>query len=274
MPDEKPLISVVVAVFEAADTLQRCIDSVEAQTYPRKEMVVMDGGSTDGTVEILEANGEKVACWRSEPDRGIYHAWNKALERAQGDWICFLGADDYFADRDCLSDLVAAGGSADAVFGKLMRFDDAGRELRTFGRPWVWKEMKRHQSIAHPGALHRRYLFEKYGFFSESYPIAGDYEFLLRLGSGLKAAFVDRVTVCMGYGVSIENARQANAEARTIQRIHPEIGFLRAEIYYRLASAKTFLAESPAYRPIKAVLEVLRGIRGSMQTKARNRSGK
>jgi glycosyltransferase involved in cell wall biosynthesis len=89
------MISVIVAVFNGAKTLQQCIDSVAGQTYPHKELIVIDGGSIDGTREILEGDATKLAYWVSEPDRGIYHAWNKALARARGDWICFLGADDY-----------------------------------------------------------------------------------------------------------------------------------------------------------------------------------
>ena len=91
----RPLISIVVSVFNGADTLQQCIDSVTDQTYPAVELIVIDGGSTDGTREILLRNASKLAYWVSEPDRGIYHAWNKALVHAQGDWISFLGADDY-----------------------------------------------------------------------------------------------------------------------------------------------------------------------------------
>ena len=90
-----PKISIIVAVYNSKKTLQRCIDSVFSQTYPHKELIIIDGGSTDGTVDILRANNDKITYWKSEPDNGIYQAWNKALDHAKSDWICFLGADDY-----------------------------------------------------------------------------------------------------------------------------------------------------------------------------------
>lgn len=80
--DAGALISVIVATFNNEGTLQQCIDSVAGQTYPHKELIVIDGGSSDGTVEPLKANKEKIAYWVSEPDRGIYQAWNKALPKA------------------------------------------------------------------------------------------------------------------------------------------------------------------------------------------------
>ena len=91
-----PLISIIVAVYNGEKTLQRCIDSVFSQTYPHKELIIIDGGSTDGTVDILQTNNDKITYWKSEPDNGIYQAWNKALDHAKSDWICFLGSDDYF----------------------------------------------------------------------------------------------------------------------------------------------------------------------------------
>ena len=89
-------ISIVVAVRNGARTLQRCIDSVRNQAYPHKELIIIDGKSTDGTVGILSCNANAISWWISEPDIGIYAAWNKALLHVKGEWICFLGADDYW----------------------------------------------------------------------------------------------------------------------------------------------------------------------------------
>jgi len=91
-----------VAVLNGAEKLQRCIDSVTNQTHPYKELIIIDGGSTDGTVDILMANDEKIAYWESKPDRGIYHALNKGLVKTRGTWICFLGAEDPFASDSTL----------------------------------------------------------------------------------------------------------------------------------------------------------------------------
>ena len=101
--DSKPVTSVIVAVYNGAKTLQRCIDSVSNQTYPHKELIIIDGGSADGTVDILRANNDKIAYWKFKPDRGIYHAWNKALEHVQGAWIYFLGSEIIFGNQMCWS---------------------------------------------------------------------------------------------------------------------------------------------------------------------------
>ena len=74
-----------MAVFNSAETLQRALDSLKAQTWRNKELMVMDGGSTDGSVDIVGANEGSITHWESNPDQGIYHAWNKALDRANGD---------------------------------------------------------------------------------------------------------------------------------------------------------------------------------------------
>jgi len=88
-----PSITAIVAVFNGVDTLQQCIDSVAQQSYPAKELIVIDGDSKDGTVELLKASQEKINYWVSEPDSGVYNAWNKGLAKANGDWIFSLGSD-------------------------------------------------------------------------------------------------------------------------------------------------------------------------------------
>ncbi|MBP1762836.1 MAG: hypothetical protein H6Q64_2378, partial [Firmicutes bacterium] len=97
-----PIISVIVAVFNGIRTLQKCIDSVDMQTYPNRELIIIDGGSNDGTVELIVKNTNKIKYWISESDQGICSAWNKGLSQAKGNWICFLGADDYFWDSNVL----------------------------------------------------------------------------------------------------------------------------------------------------------------------------
>lgn len=88
------VISVIVVTYNAAKTLQTCLDSIYAQTYPAIELIIIDGNSTDGTQGILTTNNSRINYWISEPDKGIYDAMNKALKKVTGQWIYFLGADD------------------------------------------------------------------------------------------------------------------------------------------------------------------------------------
>ena len=87
-------ISIIVATYNADNTIKRCIDSIVCQKSNEIELLVMDGRSQDQTMNILESYGNMIDILKSEPDRGVYDAWNKALQMANGEWIMFLGADD------------------------------------------------------------------------------------------------------------------------------------------------------------------------------------
>jgi|SRR5882672_1505144 len=180
-------ITIIVASFNRAPTLQRCIDCVARQTYASRELVVIDGGSTDGSVEILRANRGKIDHWLSEPDRGIYHAWNKGLAFATGDWICFLGADDYLHDPLALqrmsAHLAAVPSAQRVVYGRVIVVDANGAEITQLGMSWGRARrsfMRGTSCLPTPGVMFRRGLFQEHGLFDESFRVAGDYEFLLR----------------------------------------------------------------------------------------------
>jgi glycosyltransferase involved in cell wall biosynthesis len=225
-----PLISVIVAVFNGRATLQQCIDSVAQQTYPNRELVVIDGGSEDGTVDLLKANREKIAYWISEPDRGIFNAWNKGLVQAKGEWICFLGADDYLWDTRVLERMAAQ--LADlppdirVAYGQIMMLSAEGQPLHAVGAPWqeARESFMQYMSIPHPAVMHRRSLFERHGKFDESFRIAGDYEFLLRELKTGEAVFIPDIimTGMRAGGISMHsgNALRALRELGRAQRMH------------------------------------------------------
>ena len=227
--------SVVIASLNTGAVLQRCLQSIWAQTHPDVEVILVDGGSQDETLEIIGANADRLAHWESGADRGVYHAWNKGLAVASGEWVCFLGADDCFPNPDCLSRLVATAvrEDADLVSGRAIVVNSRGRELRAIGEPWSWKRMKRHQCVVHPAMLHRRSLFDAHGLFDDSYRIAGDYEFLLRIGNRVRAAFIDEVVVHLSDG-GLSKARLLPVLRETwrVQARHPEIGSLLASVNF------------------------------------------
>ena len=92
-------VSIIISVLNGAKTLQSCLDSIALQDYNDIELVVVDGGSSDGTIQILGKNEDIITSWLSEPDSGNYDAWNKGLEIVTGEYICFIGCDDCFAER-------------------------------------------------------------------------------------------------------------------------------------------------------------------------------
>lgn len=223
-----PLISVIVAVYNGDKTLQQCIDSFAVQTYVNKELIIIDGGSKDATVDVLKANQAKIAYWVSEPDHGIYNAWNKGLAQAHGEWICFLGADDYFWDALVLervaAQLAMVPSGIRVAYGRIMLVSPTGSNLFSVGEPW--REVKRHfqqvMCIPHQGVMHRRSLFEQRGQFDESYQICGDYELLLRELTMVDAFFIpDIILVAMRQGgVSSDpaNSLVCLRETRAAQR--------------------------------------------------------
>lgn len=268
-----PYISVIVAVFNGAATLPRCLDSFFRQTYPNKELLIIDGGSKDGTVALLEANEEHLGYWISEPDGGIYDAWNKGVCQAKGEWICFLGADDFFWEEHVLekmaTKLAMLPEGINAAYGQVMLLNQNGGALHPIGRAWaeVKSSFRQIMSVPHPGLMHRRGLFERYGGFDDSFRIAGDYEFLLRELLKNEAAFIAGIiTVGMtqgGISSSPTNSLVAMREMRRAQKMHglsrPGMCWLQAtaRIYLRLI-AWELLGEKAARR----LLDMARELRG------------
>jgi glycosyltransferase involved in cell wall biosynthesis len=229
----KPIFSIIVAVFNGAETLQQCIDSVAQQTYPNKELIIIDGNSTDETTDIVKANQEKISYWISEPDQGIYHAWNKGLTKVKGDWICFLGADDYLWNQLVLEkmaeQLQTLSTHIRVAYGRIMIIDSEGNNLYTLGAPWnsIKERFKNFMCIPHPGSMHRRNLFDQHGPFDESFRIAADYEFLLReLPKGDAFFMPDIIVAGMrqgGVSSASVNLLLAYDEIRRAQRMHEHV---------------------------------------------------
>lgn len=173
-------ISIITATYNSAFTLEQTILSVVEQTYQDIEYIIIDGGSTDGTVELIKKYGNRIACWVSEPDKGVYDAFNKGVKAATGDYIYFLGADD------CLCDVSTIERVAQELYEKNVDILSAA--------VWLVDEKYRTQNlesgmraetpeydfsmIPHQGMFVRRELLLK-NLFDTSYRIAADYLFFL-----------------------------------------------------------------------------------------------
>jgi glycosyltransferase involved in cell wall biosynthesis len=230
-----PLVSIVVATYNAASTLERCIQSIITQTFLHWEIVISDGGSTDETVDIIRRYQSHVAYWHSHSDSGIYHAWNQALEHAHGDYICFLGADDVWSSPDSIRMLMT--GVVDTmpeiISAKGQLVDELLQPRGTFGHPWDYAKLKRRIEICHPGAMFRHDLFHRYGKFDVRYRIVGDYEWLLRLPSSTTHRFIDQVVVKTGdAGVSRSQIWLRLSERREAHSRCPRVGPVRACAYW------------------------------------------
>lgn len=216
--ERRPLITIITAVFNAQKTLAATIESVINQSYDNIEFIIVDGGSTDASVDIMRKYDQYIDYWVSQPDAGIYDAWNRGVKLASGDWLAFLGADDAYLSGaiDGYVDFLAnhPSGTLEFVSSKVSLVKDT-KVLREVGHAWRWSIFRQYMGVAHVGAMHRRTLFEKYGLFDDSFKICGDYELLLRPRDRLGADFFDEVTVNMEVGgVSDTNVRVFDEAAR------------------------------------------------------------
>ena len=182
-------ISVITVCFNSQATIERSLQSVVAQQWPEVEHIVIDGGSTDGTLAILERFRPHLAVLVSEPDKGIYDAMNKGLARATGDVVCFLNADDQYANSTVLAQVAQQMRThqldalvADVGFFKAdkpMRMTRRYRSDRFSPQHLSWGWMP-----AHPGLFLTREVVQRVGQFKTDYRIAGDYEYVVRTFHG------------------------------------------------------------------------------------------
>ncbi len=185
VPDARsqPLVSVLTPSFNQAEWLPDNLRSVACQTYGNIEHIVMDGGSTDGSVDILRAAGESIR-WRSEPDRGQSHAVNKAFAESRGAIIGWINSDDAYFDCGVVEDVVAyflAHPDVDVVFGHAAQISGDGTIIWTIWVPWFSRRLlKIVNFIGQPVAFIRRSALDA-PLLDESYDFAMDYELWLRL---------------------------------------------------------------------------------------------
>jgi glycosyltransferase involved in cell wall biosynthesis len=175
-----PEISVITAALNRIGTLEHCLRSVAAQRGVSVEHIVIDGGSTDGSQEVLRSWSDRLTAWVSEPDGGIAEAMNKGLQRATGNWILFLHADDELLAPDSLAQVLATlKGTEAAIAGFPIRFGqrEGSRIINPRGAN-AWLRLK--TGMLHQGTLIRRSVFDLVGLHDTSLRIAMDYDFFLR----------------------------------------------------------------------------------------------
>ena len=188
-------VSIITVSFNSAKTIADTIESVLSQDYPEIEYIVVDGGSTDGTVQIIEEYQDRISHWISEKDRGMYDAMNKGIALATGDVIGILNSDDVYMNKHIISELMGLMQSqkAQVVFAdlilvdqdnpnKVLRYYDSGHfHPNKFKYGWM---------PAHPTVFVKRALYDAVGLFATNYQIAADYEMLIRILAIQRARYV------------------------------------------------------------------------------------
>lgn len=243
-------ISVITATYNRADTVVGALASVAGQTWPNVEHIVIDGASTDGTLQLIEAQRERLAVLVSEPDGGIYDALNKGLALATGDVVGLLHSDDAYADARVLERVAQAFAdpAVDGVYGDLdyVAKADISRIVRRWRSGAYARDNLAHGWMPpHPTLFLRRAVIQQWGGFDTSYRIAADYDAMLRyLARGrIRLAYIPEVLVKMRVGGESNRSlgrilRKSREDYRALRR--NEVGGVGALVWKNLSKLPQF----------------------------------
>lgn len=217
-------VSVITVALNAEDTITDTLLSVSSQTYPWIEHIVIDGGSRDGTVDILNTHKTSLSQWISEPDNGIYHAMNKGIQRATGDIIGFLNADDIYQHKEVITKIARCfeDQSIQACYADLVYVDreDLSKVLRYWrSQPYRSGLFEKGWMPAHPTFYMRSSVYERFGSFNETLKYQSDFELTARMLAihRVKANYLPEVIVRMRRGGttnnSVKNILKGNIES-------------------------------------------------------------
>lgn len=199
--------SIITAVKNAENTITDCIQSVSTQRYKNVEHIIVDGKSTDSTVEIIKNRPKRIDIFISEKDSGIYEAMNKGIRHSSGDVLFFLNADDYFADANVVSDVAAVfkeNPDIELVFGNQI-FDHGNRQSLKKQNFKITRKQLARMTLQHQTIFARKQLFKETEGFSEKYSIVSDYEWILKvfLVKNCRYRYIDRnISVMSASGLS------------------------------------------------------------------------
>ena len=203
---DKPLISIITVVFNGEKHLEQTIQSVINQNYDNVEYIIIDGGSTDGTIEIVKKYEDQIDYWVSEKDRGIYDAMNKGLSLVSGDLVGFINADDFYnthAIKKSIARLLESG--ADYAIGSVKKIPSGKEVLPTYPL-----NLKIYQGMMYPhiGAIIKKRVYKKVGLFDTQYKISADFDMAMRIHlKGFRAVHVqDIIGDVLEGGISAGNA--------------------------------------------------------------------
>jgi glycosyltransferase involved in cell wall biosynthesis len=215
----RPTLSIVTVTYNSEATLQDTLDSVQAQTFRDFEHIVVDGGSTDGTIDILKKLGGAVR-WISEPDAGIYDAMNKGIRIARGRWIHLLNSDDYYSSKDVLARVLPQLVQEAVNYCDLIRSNADGSQViqRYSFRKWP---LYLSAYLPHPSLIVSATQYQALGLYDTSFRVAADHDMILRLVERYPANHIAvELTVMRQSGISATNLELSMREFGLVLRKH------------------------------------------------------
>lgn len=258
MPDisDQPTVTIVTPSWNSVEFIERTIRSIVSQTYKNIEFIVVDGGSTDGTLDVLKRHTDEISWWVSEKDNGMYHAINKGLARASGEIVAYLNSDDIYYP-ETISQVVSIFSEcpeADLIYGDLDFIDAKDSILYKQKYPnFSAKHFANanYSMIGQPASFWRSSLLKKIGGFDESFKMAADFDFFVRAGSAGKILRVDRTFAAFRVHEKSLTSRQLQLNFSEIElmrekhgvaykRFTSKISRLMYDIYFKLLNYRSF----------------------------------
>ncbi len=238
----KPLITVVTVVRNSAPELGKTVESVINQTYENIEYIIVDGASTDGTIDIIKKYDAHIDYWISEKDNGVYEGMNKAIDLAQGDWINFMNAGDWFYKPDIVqTTFTHYPEDADFLYGDYFFLFSNGKMVPIKANPLdtLWQRM----AFSHQSLFTKREVMVK-SKFSLKYKSASDYHFIMKSYSEKKKFFYLKNYICVysDIGISIKHQLRSMIERWKIARKFGEINKLKIDKFHVSIILKHILA--------------------------------
>ena len=230
--NKHPLISIITVCYNIKDEIEQTCKSILSQTFQDYEWIVIDGGSTDGTVEILNKYKNKISIFISEKDSGIYNAMNKGIKLASGIWLNFMNGGDSFIHKNILKEVFSKQyGSADILYGKSVHKKQNHKTISSYPNK-LNKQFFMHSNINHQNTFIKRELFYLYGLYDEQYKIAADWEkWIIFAKKGLHFHYLNHpIAIFDGNGIS-SNTSIWKDELNTIISKHYKLKKIIFKIY-------------------------------------------
>jgi glycosyltransferase involved in cell wall biosynthesis len=269
-----PLITIVIVAFNCAGELEATIQSVISQSSKDVECLIVDGGSNDGTLDIIQRYDQAVDYWLSERDHGIYDAFNKGVQLANGEWMLFLGSGDTLFDCDCIARAAAglrtANGEAQIAYGRVARSGFDGSFVEEENEPWEsirdrWRGGRRVMP-QHQGIFERRKFLAE-NIFDINYQIVADYKSFSHAIALHPPLYMDCVIARVSLGGVSSFPRKSFAASLEIIRLNRELGMgldhLPHQMFFVVKSAvKTLLSVVLPLRSATRIIDAYREATG------------
>ena len=216
---KKPLLSIITICYNIKDEIEKTCQSIVNQTWQDFEWIVVDGGSNDGTVDVLNKYRSRMNVFISERDKGVYNAMNKGIKLASGEWLSFMNGGDAYAANDVLEKVFKNKEyDADVLYGNINEIYPDGRTEQSNYKTKIDLSFFTNHNINHQSSFIRRKLFDKYGIYDEEYKIASDWEkWIVFAENGCNFKYVDVIIAdFMCNGISSKQSSVLSSEHEKI----------------------------------------------------------